>query len=246
MHTAGFERLWDRPPFAVDYLAGAAESGDLVIAFSSVGHDAGRPPSPEFVATAIGRGTKAPPRHALFVMDAGRGWASDPGFAPALLDAVATVRARATVARIVCVGLSMGGFAALAAMQVLPVTAALAFGPQFRATGRPPDRWSQWTDRISADTPYPTAPLPGPGHGWACLFHGLQDDTAEAMAFAVQRGTDQLLFAGQTHSGLVAHLKARGVLAGLVEAALQGDRRRLLRIAASAGGERRRFIQVPN
>lgn len=232
-----FQRLIDRPPFSIDYLDGPG--GDLVISFSSIGHDPTRPPSPEFVATATGRGTQAAPRRALFVMDDGRGWASDPGFAPALCTAVAAVQAVAPVTRTLCIGLSMGGFAALAAMQVLPVTAVLAFGPQHRVVGRPPDRWSQWTDRIAA-TPYPTAPLPGPGQGWAVVFHGLVDDEKEAMAYPLQPGVDHLLFAGLGHSDLVPHLKARGCLAGLVEAAMAGDRRRLLRIAASAGGVRRR------
>lgn len=242
MSGGGFERLWDRPPFAVDFLAGGG--GDLVIAFASVGHDPSRPPAPEFVATASGRGTTAHPRRALFVLDAGRGWASDPGFAPALLGAVERVRARAPITRIACIGLSMGGFAALAAMQVLPVDVALAFGPQHRVLGRMPDRWSRWTDRIGT-TPFPVAPLPrppqpGPGQGWAVVCHGLEDDAEEAKGFAVQPGTDHLLFKGQSHSGLVPHLKARGVLAGLMAAALAGDRRRLLRIAGSAGGLRRR------
>lgn len=238
MSGAGFERLWNRAPFAVDFLDG--RGSDLVIAFASVGHDPTRPPSPEFVATATGRGTTAHPRRALFVLDDGRGWASHPDFAQVLLHAVEAVRAKAPVKRILCLGLSMGGFAALAAMQVLPVTTTLAFGPQHRVDSRAPDRWSLWTDRIT-QTPYPTAPLPGPGQGWAVICHGLEDDADEAKGFPVQAGTDHLLFAGQGHSGLVPHLKSRGVLAGLVEAGLDGDRRRLLRIAASAGGVRRRL-----
>ena len=233
-----FHRLWDKPPLRVDFLDG--QGGDLVIVFSSIGHDPGRPPSPEFVATATARGTGGPPRRALFVTDAGRGWASDPGFAPALLGAVAAVRNLAPIDRIACLGLSMGGFAALAAMQVLPVSVTLAFGPQHGVLGRGPDRWSDWTRRIPAATPYPVAPLPAPGHGWACMFHGLLDDQQEVMAFPYQAGTDHFLFADQSHSSLVPHLKARGVLAGLLEAALAGDRRRLIRIATSAGGQRRK------
>lgn len=233
-----FHRLWDKAPYGVDFLDG--QGGDLVIAFSSIGHDASRPPSPEFVATATGRGTGGPPRRALFVTDAGRGWASDPGFVPALLGAVAAVRNLAPIDRIACLGLSMGGFAALAAMQVLPVDVALAFGPQHRALARQPDRWSDWTRRIPADTPYPTAPLPAPGQGWACLFHGMRDDRDEALAFPQPAGTDHFLFTDQSHSSLVPHLKSRGVLAGLLEAALAGDRRRLIRIVTSAGGQRRK------
>jgi hypothetical protein len=126
-----FCRLWDRAGLTVDAVEGSGP--DLVVAFASVGQDAARPPAPEFVATATGRGTAAFPRRALFVGDAARSWASHPGFAPALQAAVDQLRARAPVARIATVGLSMGAYAALAAMQVLPVDVALAFGPQTAA-----------------------------------------------------------------------------------------------------------------
>lgn len=238
--SSGLLPLVDRPPFQIMLSDGVGE--DLVIAFSSIGHDASRPPSPEFVATATGRGTAAHPRRALFVMDSARSWASDPGFAPALMAALEQVRARAPVGRIATIGLSMGGFAALAAMQVLPVDVALAFGPQFSVQPGPgvvETRWQDWTRRLTTSA-FPTCPLPKPGMGWACLFHGLEDDSAQASTFPLTSGTDHLLFAGLTHSGLVPHLKSRGALAGLLDAALGGDRRRLLRIAASAGGVRRR------
>lgn len=224
-------------PFRIDRIDGPGD--DLAIAFASVGHDASRPPSPEFVATATGRGTDRP-RRALFVRDESRSWASDPAFAPALRAAVAQTAADAPITRIATLGLSMGAFAALAAMQVLPVTAALAFGPQAAPHFPGERRWSDWTARLPEALPWPTAPLPGQGQGWACIFHGLQDDAAQAMAFPVQPGTDHFLFPDQSHSGLVPHLKARGVLSGLLQAALEGDRRRLIRIVTGSGGARRR------
>lgn len=243
MAPLALHRLWDRAPFTVDLVDGKGD--DLVIAFSSIGHDPSRPPSPEFLATATGRGTRAWPRRALFVSDAGRGWASDPGFGPALLSSVAALRDRAPIARIATIGLSMGAFSALAAMQILPVDVALAFGPQFSVLpGLGPDdsRWQAWTTRLAhnANPPFPVAPLPGAGQGWACLFHGLADDHAQAMAFPLAAHTDHLLFPDQSHASLVPHLKAKAGLSGLMEAALTGDRRRLLRLAIAAGGQRRR------
>ncbi|KFE36575.1 hypothetical protein [Thioclava atlantica] len=231
-----FERIWQAPPFSVDFVDG--EGGDLVIAFSSIGHDPSRPPSPEFVATATGRGTGAGPRRALFVMDASRSWANDPGFASALRGALARVEARAPVRRIATIGGSMGGFCALAAAQVIPVDAVLAFSPQYSvmpAIFPGETRWSRWTGQIR-DFAWPSAPLPGRGQGWACLFHGARDDLAQASRFERKPGTDHLIFPSLGHSDLVPHLKRRGVLSGLVEAAFEGDRRRLLRIAASSGG----------
>ena len=245
MTAPAFIRLWDAPPFTVDFLDGLG--GDLVIAFASVGHDSQRPPSPEFVGTATGRGGPQPQRPALFVSDESRSWANNPGFGPALLGAMAKLREKAAIGRIATIGLSMGGFAALAATQILPVDVVLAFGPQYSVLpglGPVDDRWRHWTSRLAApplaqNLAFPTAPLPQTGRTWACLFHGLVDDREQAMAFPIRAGTDQLLFDGQTHSGLVPHLKARGGLSGMMEAALANDRRRLLRIAAAAGGQRR-------
>lgn len=231
-----FERLWNSPPWSVDFLDGAG--GDLVIAFSSVGHDPARPPSPEFVATATANGR----RRALFVTDASRSWANDPGFESALTGGLETVSARRPVSRIAAIGLSMGGFSALAAAQVLPVDVVLAFGPQWSvAPGVVPGegRWARWTAGLPP-LRRPVAPLPD--RGWICLFHGAADDLPQALPFPCRPGLDHLLFPGLDHSGLVPHLKARGALAGLTEAALAGDRRRLLRIAASAGGRLRQRL----
>lgn len=228
-----FERIVTRGPFGIDLLEG--KGGDLVISFSSVGHDPTRPPSPEFVGTATKGGAG---RRALFVMDESRSWANDPGFGPALQAALAEVTRRAPVRRIATIGLSMGGFAALVAARFLPVQAVLAFGPQASvAPDMAETRWQDWTSRLPPLI-WPHAPLPA--NGWACLFHGAADDLPQALRFPLQTGTDHLLFPGLTHTGLVPHLKARGVLAGLMDAALNGDRRRLLRIATSAGGVRRK------
>lgn len=230
--TAALHRLIDAPPFHID---AAGQGAGLVLSFASVGHDPGRLPSPEFVGSALGTGG----RRALFIADASRSWAGHPGFAPALRAGIAA--AGAPPGRVLAMGLSMGGFAALAAARVLAVDAVLAFGPQFAPAGWPdlPDpRWARWTDALSPDHPWPEAPLT-PGV-WTILMHGLADDRAQAMAFPVLPGVDHLLFPDLTHSALVPHLKSRGALAGLVEATLSGDRRRLIRIATSAGAVRRR------
>ncbi|KEO51268.1 hypothetical protein [Thioclava pacifica] len=233
-----FECLHDSPPYRVDFLDGAGE--DLVIAFSSIGHDATRPSTPEFVATATGRGTPDHPRRALFVMDADRSWTNDPGFAPALRTALEQVTARRPVRLIAAVGLSMGAFSALAATQVLKIDTVLALGPQYAvAPGVVPGetRWSDWTDRIT-EYRWPTAPIP-PATCWTILCHGARDDLAQAMPFPRAAHIDHLIFPELGHSELAPHLKARGGLSGMMEAALAGDRRRLLRIASAAGAVRR-------
>ncbi|PTE13990.1 hypothetical protein [Pseudogemmobacter blasticus] len=224
-----FERLVERGGLAFDLLAGStgAFSGALVIAFASIGHDPARAPSPELVGTATAGG-----RSALFVTDARRSWGQTADFAEGVQRAVALVRQRQEIRQILTLGSSMGGHMALRAASFLPVDVAMAFGPQSMLDPASP-RWQPWAAHAAPISP------PPPTAGWTLLFHGMQDDLDQALGFPPAPGVDHVLFADQSHSGLMPHLKARGALAGLVEAALAGDRRRLLRIAASAGGRLR-------
>lgn len=195
----------------------ASEGGGdvLVLAFSSMGHDPSRMPSPEF--TGVTRG-----RRALYVMDGARSWGTGAGFADVLLRAL---DAAGPVRRIVAVGSSMGAVAALRACAVLPVDAVLALGPQSRADAR----WAM------AGVDVPALPA-----CWTVMCHGMADDAAQADGWPGRDGVDHLLFAGVGHSALALHLKARGGLQGMLDALCGGDRRRLLRIASGAGAVQRR------
>lgn len=220
-----FETVARSGPITVQALGGPAET--LVIAFASIGHDPTRAPSPELVGSAT-----AQDRPALFVLDESRSWGQSPNFATALHQAVAHIRARQPVTRIVTVGQSMGGYCALLAASLIPVDAVLAFGPQWN----PQDpRWHPWTDMLDP------VPPPLPQTAWCVLMHGLADDTAQALAFPQRKGIDHILYDGLTHSALCPHLKARGVVQGLIDALAAGDRRRLIRLAAGAGGRRRQL-----
>jgi hypothetical protein len=216
------QTVHDSPPWHVALAPGAGH--DLVIAFSSIGHDATRPPSPEFVASATHGG-----RRALFITDASRSWGADPGFAPAVQTGLA---AAGPAARCVAIGSSMGAVCALRAAHLAPLTAVLAFGPQ--STLNDP-RWQNWTARLG--TPAPPALAPGI---WHILFHGLADDRAQAEGFPEAANVDHILYPGIRHSDLGPHLKSKGALTGLIDAALARDRRRLLRITTSTGGVQRR------
>jgi hypothetical protein len=214
----------DAGPWRVEMAAGTGDV--LVVAFASIGHDLTRMPSPEFV-----RVTTAGGRRALFVMDGARSWGTGAGFAEALRAGLA---AAGPAGRIVALGSSMGAVAALRAAGVIAVDAVLAFGPQ----SRPDDpRWSALTAGLAA----PPA-LPG---CWTVLCHGLADDAAQAAGWPLRAGVDHLLFPGIRHSDLAPYLKARGGLQGLVDALCDGDRRRLLRIAAQAGAVQRRKVGLP-
>lgn len=207
---------------------------DLVIAFSSIGHDPAQWPAPEFVATATGRGR----RKAIFVQDLGRSWGQGADFAPALAETMARVQSGG---RVLALGLSMGACLALLSAGIAPVTHVLAFGPQWSVGPESSEtRWQPWSGRL--------APGAGARQAWplpagvaVTLCHGVADDHMQAMQFPLQKGVDHILFEHLSHSDLVPHLKRRGVLEGLVEATLAGDRRRLLRIFSSAGGHLRRL-----
>ncbi len=212
-------------PWQVLHQPGTA--GDLVISFASIGHDLLRPPSPEFFRAATAGG-----RAALFVQDAARSWGTAPGLDEALTQALARI---APPRRILTLGVSMGGFTALRAARILPIDAILSIGPQHRPAAAEESRWRDLTRSLPPDL---TAPLPeGPQ---ITLLHGMADDAAQALAFPQRRGVDHLLFPGLTHSSLAAHLKSQGMMAGLIDAAMAQDRRRLLRLLTQAGGQRRK------
>ena len=210
-------------PWRVEMAAGAGDV--LVVAFASIGHDPARMPSPEFVGAATAGG-----RRALFVMDAARSWGTGAGFAAALQAGLA---AAGPAGRIVALGSSMGAVAALRAAAVMPVDAVLAFGPQSRQDD---PRWFALMAGLPAPPALPVC--------WTVLCHGLADDADQARGWAELAGVDHLLFPDIGHSDLAAHLKARGGLQGLVDAACTGDRRRLLRIAAQAGAVQRRKVGI--
>ena len=221
------EHLHGDGPVTIDHVPGAGKT--LVVSFASIGHDATRRPAPEFVGTATDQG-----RPALFVSDAARSWGLGIGFVGGVGEAIRKVCDRLPIDRIVAMGQSMGGTAALFAAAALPIDLVIAFGPQ-SYLGPDESRWQPWSDGLTL----PPVPPLLPGQ-CRILMHGLADDHAQAMGFAPGPGTDHILFSGLTHSNLCPHLKQRGVLRGMLDSAIAGDRRRLLRIAASAGGQLRR------
>ena len=214
--------LIDAPPWHVNLAPGIGS--DLIFAFSSIGHDPTRPPSPEFVASSRTKG-----RRAVFLMDASRSWGLDPAFPEILHRALG---ASGPAHRRLAIGSSMGAAMALRAAAHIPLDAIIAIGPQSRLDD---PRWQHWTTRLKDPGPPPLTPGP-----WTILLHALDDDRDQALAFPEHPGTDHILFPGLTHSRLGPYLKERGLLSGLIDAALTRDRRRLLRITTAAGGVQRR------
>ena len=214
---------------------------DLVVSFASIGSDRSRPPAYEFWNAAQAGGT----RSVLFVTDARRQWGNTPDFAPLLQRALHLAQSRQNFQRILYLGQSMGGFVALAGAQIAPPTAILAISPQFSIcpTVMPKEsRWADWTAQIPAHR-FPSVPLPeGPRR---VILHGLCDDRDQAQAFPRMANCDHYLFPRLGHSDLARHLKTQSLLPALIDATLDGDRRRMGRLIATAGGERRKTDQLP-
>lgn len=213
------------------YAPGTGE--DLVISFSSIGRKRGEMPPDEFRGTVL----SDPTRHALFVSDIRRSWLNDAHLCDALAGAVEGIRQNSAIKRVSTIGLSMGGFSALAASALFPVHAALAISPQFSMVpGKIPGetRWRYWRKQIKVFR-FETAEVT-PAPGWALTLHGLLDDRSHMAAFSPRRGLDQFGFPDETHSGLGGYLRDRNMLAGLLAAAIAHDRRQFARLIKSSGG----------
>jgi pimeloyl-ACP methyl ester carboxylesterase len=224
--------LWNSGGIRIDHAPG--QGTDLVISFASIGKRRGEMPPNEFVGTATGTAG----RPALFVSDIQRRWANTGAFGDALSAALSQVRSRQHIERITTLGLSMGGFCAIAAARVIPVDCAIAISAQFsiaREIVPEERRWGFWTRRIRRfEVPSVTEALDHLPHLYA--LHGMIDDLPQAERFPIRRGVDHFLFPEMTHSALGAHLKSVGVLAALVDAAVAGDRQTVARQIRRAGG----------
>ena len=204
-------------PHALTYLPG--EGPDLILSCASIGHDPSRAPSPEWLRTTR-------PHPTLFLTDQSRSWATAPGLPALLAEAAARIAPR----RILALGASMGAFVALAASRMIPLHAVIAIGPQHQPAAPWESRWRAHTASLPPD-------LTAPRSQAALTFtlHGMADDARQAEGFA---GPNRILFSGQAHSTLAAHLKP--AMPGLIAAAFAHDRRRFLRLTTTAGGQHER------
>ena len=222
--------LHDTPPLRIGYQQGTVPT--LVVCFSSVGTERNVMPPFEFVGAATAGG-----RHGLFISDIGRSWMNGAEIIAQTQQHVAQIRATHGITQIIAMGLSMGGFNALIAPRLFDVTRVIAFAPQYSLH---PDimpqerRWRYWQRQIdpwrfeSAEPIVPTAQT--------FIFHGLKDDAHHALAFPAQPNLDHYFFPGFDHTGLTHRLKQRGLLARMVDHALEGRRTGVARIVKRMGG----------
>lgn len=135
------------------------------------------------------------------------------------------VQQRAQGREIVCLGLSMGGFLAVAMSRALGARTCIAIAPQFSVNPEimPNEhRWDIYTTRIQ-DWRIPS--LDGcftDDCTYYCFFSGIEDEVEHLVRFPVQPNVHRFLIPGSIHN-TGAILKSMGLLYPVIEGCL--DRR---------------------
>ena len=208
----------------------------LVISFASIGQKRKLMPNDEFTRTLAAQGGA----HLLFVSDKRRSWLNAPELVDDLKRTVRSLRDVDGVRRVVTMGLSMGGFSALAAAMHFEIDAALAISPQVSVhPGVMPEetRWRHWRQRIGHHLVDSLETLPE--RGVFTIFHGTGDDMPHVRRFPRQSNVDHFLLRGFGHAEVGQHLSKKGGLVPLLAAVIAGDREEAARLAEAAGATRR-------
>lgn len=210
----------------------------LVVIFDSRSSHFGKP---EFIGTIAGMG-----RHALFIADHKRAWFASPKNHSLIISAVRDEMRRLGCAVIDTLGFSMGGFAAIAYAETLPVQHAMAFSPRYSIDPR------QTTDRRVRPG------LIGLGNsavfrsldpGLAKLHHALvlhgtpQHDLAHVRMLAAPKHVDHFVFAGVDHN-VPLWLKKQGLLGALTRVAMAPNRAEAATLLQNFGAERRSRLSM--
>ena len=220
------------PPLRIRYLRGSGAC--LVVSFAGVGTERKSEPPAEFFRLAHGA---AGENHVLFVSDESRSWMNAPGMAEAVAAAVSATAREIGASRVVAIGNSMGGSAAMILASLMPVDEVLAVTPQFSvnpAIVPEETRWRYFRNKITA-WPFPQVPDLA-GRGEVTVLHGDSDDELiHARRFAPMAA--HFIFAGQDHR-LARSLHGRGLLAPIVSNAIAGRTTRARNGVRNAGGVR--------
>ncbi len=213
----------------------------LFVIFSGVGTDHGVWPGPEFV-----RFVRERPEHAvLFVIDGARRWLNDAEAVARVTDEVRALRAgRPDLTRVVTLGHSMGGFAAIGMSGALGAQVAIAFSPQFSVhPDIVPDerRWKRFragirdwqvrdlSDRFAPATRY-------------YLFHGGdRGERRHSMPVPVASNVQHYVFPRLSHY-LVRSLREAALLHPIIARAAADQPARVRRRVERAGGLKRQHL----
>lgn len=213
-------------------VTGAPGEGDaLCVVFQSMTGRRRKPGTEEFQRYARAGGA----RHALFVTDMKSTWCNAPDYFERVAEAVHGYVSENGIKRVVLMGLSMGGFAALGASRDCPADVVIALAPQYsvsreiipgerrfpRMVEQVPIRIPLINDMISKNAAH-------------FVFHGIEDeDIAHMRGFAAVPEICQVVFPLLPHP-LVTYLDTKSLVAFL-GACEDVNYRRLARLAARHG-----------
>lgn len=233
--------ILDRPPLGIGYLPGRSET--LAVAFSGVGTKPRELPEPEFMGSVNQQG-----RHpALFVSDASRSWMNGPGIATQIRDAVVQKMDELGCERVVALGNSMGGFAALCLAKLMPVDFVLAVVPQFSARQDlvPEEtRWRHLRGRIR-DWPFPQVPDLRGTETKVLILHGdSADERIHAARFPQAEGKVAHFIFPKAGHNLARWLKSSGHLRSIIQPSLNCNLHAAREAVRMAGGVHRGWYEL--
>ena len=161
---------------------------------------------------------------AVFVIDKARSWFNAPGLLDRTVEIITALRDRIGASRMDAIGNSMGGFGAMALSTRLPVTACLAFNPQFTIDDRllPDQRWREYKRNVSSFVVRSAAECVSPGTRYTIAHGGRGRDRRHYLRFPTGANIRHFIVPFHTHS-LAVKMKLAGLLTPFVVGALDGD-----------------------
>ncbi|MEM9199513.1 MAG: hypothetical protein AAGD12_16875, partial [Pseudomonadota bacterium] len=196
----------------------AGQGTRLVAVFNSIGGTALRQAAPGEFSRLL---ASDPANRLIFLSDLTRGWFASGAMMRAVIALVEAEAKRAEATEIVSLGSSMGGFAALALAEFLPVRAALAFSPRYSPDDAVvPD--ARLVEHRAACAPFvPQTVASGLAAApFSVVIHGLRGkDRRHVERFPAMPGLRHYLIPGVAHA-VAAHLQKNGMLGAVLSAAL--------------------------
>ncbi|MEL6232918.1 MAG: hypothetical protein AAFR46_00785 [Pseudomonadota bacterium] len=190
----------------------------LVVVFNSIGGTALRQAAPGEFSRLL---ASDPANRLIFLSDLTQGWFASGSMMRAVTDLVGAEAERTGASEIVSLGSSMGGFAALALAEFLPVRAALAFSPRYSPDDAiVPD--ARLVDHRAACAPFTPQTVEAglAAAPFSVVIHGLRGkDRRHVERFPAQPGMRHYLIPGVAHA-VAAFLYKHRTLGGVLSAAL--------------------------
>lgn len=209
-------------------------SGDLIVAFSGIGPSPKKLPGYEFAATATGNGRN----DALFIADPNRSWLNHPGLIERIAEYIRTEVDRKAPRRIMAIGHSMGGFAAMVLPAFVRFDTVLALSPQVSVHPELVPDESRWLEHRSGIDSFKVRSFLDhivPTTSYVTVFGALGADRIQRRLLKCPNNILNVLMP-RTHHNTAAKLRNQGTLSALVELVQKGRIRRAKQLLADRHG----------